>query len=241
MSGGTISTAVFQLGENKNKNRSSSGFDFDPLLMVPRDDGEYEKSSFATQITNKKTVYVEEFKSKASPWIMAPVMANCVRRSNALKGYANALQYGDTWLDTNTSLLASMKSAGFTLLVGAAIYIPYVRDLFLPKAGEGPDRQTMEQGYLKTHGRAIMVPKDGEGKETKELVSKFHFQKDTGYLMTAEMLVECGILLLETKTAGGVLTPATAFGESLTSHLCNNLKLTFELQEKDSKRGDTNV
>ena len=54
--------------------------DFDPLLK--KADG--TKSASLTKIANpKKDVWCKEFAQYGGPWIMGPVMANCVRRSNA--------------------------------------------------------------------------------------------------------------------------------------------------------------
>ena len=70
-SGGTLTTAIFQLG----KRRGGAKPDFDPLLKRP--DG--SKSESLTKITNpKQDVYCDEFAQYGGP-----VMANCVRRSNA--------------------------------------------------------------------------------------------------------------------------------------------------------------
>lgn len=75
-SGGTLTTAIYQLG----KRRGGAKPDFDPLLKRP--DG--SKSESLTKITNpKQDVYCDEFAQYGGPWIMGPVMANCVRRSNA--------------------------------------------------------------------------------------------------------------------------------------------------------------
>ena len=46
----------------------------------------------------KSDYWNAEFERYAGPWIMGPVMANCVRRSNALLGYADALDYSDAML-----------------------------------------------------------------------------------------------------------------------------------------------
>ena len=91
-SGGTVATAQFQLG----KARSSSKPDFDPLVT----DAKGVTSAFTTTNTSPKTdAPCAEFDGRsAGPWIMGPVMANCVRRSNALLGYADALDYSDAML-----------------------------------------------------------------------------------------------------------------------------------------------
>ena len=90
-SGGTVTTAMYQLGEKKRPPKT----DFDPLLR----DGAGAKAAHATKVLNPKSDYWNaEFERYAGPWIMGPVMANCVRRSNALLGYADALDYSDAML-----------------------------------------------------------------------------------------------------------------------------------------------
>ena len=79
-SGGTLATAIYQLGKKRGGSRTA----FDPLLRLP--DG--SKSKEATKVRSPKSdVYYEEFGAYGGPWIMQPVMGNCVRRSNALLGY----------------------------------------------------------------------------------------------------------------------------------------------------------
>merc|ERR1712190_17394 len=88
MSGGTLTTAIYQL----SKKRGGAQVSFDPLLT----NANGEKSSCATKVTNpKSSVYAKEFERSHGPWIMAPVMANCVRRSNALLEYNEAFSYGE--------------------------------------------------------------------------------------------------------------------------------------------------
>lgn len=74
MSGGTAATAAYQLGKNRTQPKPT----FDPLLQTK--DG--TKSSFLTQnISPKSSEYQKDLERQVGPWIMAPVMVNCVRRS----------------------------------------------------------------------------------------------------------------------------------------------------------------
>ena len=57
------------------------------------------KSESLTKVVSPKVdVYVPQHKCNGGPWIMGPVMANCVRRSNALLGYSASLVYSETFL-----------------------------------------------------------------------------------------------------------------------------------------------
>ena len=225
-SGGTLTTAMYQLGKSKSDQKPTS-MDYDPLLKTL--DG--KKSEHSTKVIHKGSQYHEQFGRKAGPWIMGPVMANCVRRSNAVLGYNTALEYGDAAVD-DPSWTNWVKRTAFTGVVGVSMYVTPLQK-FLPQPGEGPDRQTMEDGFLKLYGYGVM--EDENGKEIP-IYSLFHFHHDTGYYMTAQLLVETGILLVKkdaakTLTEGGVLTPAIAFGSELTKHLTKELECTFDLQE----------
>lgn len=222
MSGGTLTTAVFQLG----KKRGGAKPDFDPLLK--KADG--TKSESLTKIANpKKDVYCKEFAQYGGPWIMGPVMANCVRRSNAMLGYSGSLTFADYMLRGHPTWREWAGNKSFEALVGAAVMVPSVFARFLPAPGEGPSREDMDAGYLKLHARGKMVDR-ASGKETA-LKSTYSFPYDTGYLMTAQMLVETGMLLLEKKGAGGVLTPAVALGSDIVVRLDKELNAKFELSE----------
>lgn len=225
LSGGTLTTAMYQLSKPKH---AKSQTDFDPLVKTI--DG--KKSEFQTKVIHKGKESHSEFGRKAGPWIMAPVMANCVRRSNAILGYNADLKYGDACLD-DPSWVNWAKQGFFTGLIGAALYVSPLQKI-LPKPGEGPDRDTMDAGYLRLHGRGLMV-KDDDKENPIPIYSQFHFKKDIGYLMTAELLMETGMLLVEkdkagTLTTSGVLTPAVAFGSDLTKRITAELEVDFTLQ-----------
>jgi short subunit dehydrogenase-like uncharacterized protein len=231
-SGGTLTTALYQLSKPKTTSTSTTttkSLEFDPLVKTK--DG--TKSEYTTKITHKSSSYVAEFQRKAGPWIMSPVMSNCVRRSNALLGYSSKFSYGDAMLQ-DPSWTTYVKETMFQGMVGVALYVPPLQPYLLPQPGEGPSRHDMEHGYLKCYGRGIMV--DDNGKEIP-LQSLFHFHHDTAYFMTAQMLVETGMLLVEkdkagtTKNHGGVVTPAVAFGSDLTKRITTHMEADFEITE----------
>lgn len=78
-----------------------------------------------------------------------------------------------------------------------------------------------------------MVSKS-DGKATI-LKSKYHWPGDTGYLYTAKMLVEAGMMLLNNSAPGGVVTPAVAMGSDLVQRLEAELGATLELSESGSE------
>ena len=123
-----------------------------------------------------------------------------------------------------------VKQMGSAALTAGYIYLPSVFGYFVPKPGEGPSRDDMEAGFLKLHGFAIAVDKDGN---EKKLQSKFTFNKDTAYLYTAVLLVETGMLLVEKfgSLSGGCKTPAAALGNDLTQRILKEMDTSFDIKE----------
>lgn len=116
--------------------------------------------------------------------------------------------------------------------MSAAIAIPSLNWL-LPQPGDGPDREEMENGFFTLTSFGTVALADGS---TKKLKSRFHFNKDVGYLYTAALLVETGILLLEkveakTLRSVGVVTPEVALGHDLLGRILGNLDSEFEIAE----------
>eukprot|EP00802_Teleaulax_amphioxeia_P010423 Tamp_10451.p1 GENE.Tamp_10451~~Tamp_10451.p1 ORF type:complete len:420 (+),score=111.92 Tamp_10451:1-1260(+) len=228
-SGGTITTAVHQLGKKRGSKPEAS---FDPLVMTDKGD----KAEYAMKNASpKKATEFKDLKRTGEPWIMAPVMANCVRRSNALLGYNSSLSYSECKLvPLDGSLWSRLKETSTNLLVGASIYLPFLQPL-LTQPGEGPSREEMEKGWLKVYGKGVMR----KGEESVLLKSSFSFVKDTGYLQTAHMLVESGMLLVQKSKANkcvpGVVTPAVAFGDEIVSRLETQIgaKFVIEVVPKD--------
>lgn len=153
---------------------------------------------------------------------------------SALLGYSKDFAYGDCCVRTQ-SWTAWAKNLAQATVLGAATYVPSVFGSFLPKAGEGPSREDMEHGFLKLHATATMVDQNSGDSEstTRQLTGLFQFQKDTGYLYTAALLCETGILLVEKygSLTGGCQTPASALGGELTERILKNLEASLEIKE----------
>ena len=159
---------------------------------------------------------------------MGPVMANCIRRSNALLGYNKELIYSECML-RETSWLQWAQAVAYECLVTAAIIAPFLFQRLLPSPGEGPTRATMDEGWLNVYSRGT-IRNASNGVEVK-LKSKYTFHEDTTYLATAKFLVEAGRLLLEQKNISGVITPSVAFGSKLVERLASEIGSEFELNE----------
>jgi len=208
-SGGTLSTAMLSMRTKPSKGTLG----FDPLYLA---DG--KKSEFLTQVDLPKgSRYYEEAGQKGGPWIMGPVMANAVRRTNAVLKMVPDLKYHEAMLESSDFGLSTLS----TMAMGIAVYLPFTQSLWykmgvLPEPGSGPSAEEMEKGFLTLTGYA-----ETKNKEAKmKAVMKFY--TDPGYKDTARMCVEAALALVElpkSQKAGGVYSPAAACGEGLFDRL----------------------
>ena len=157
---------------------------------------------------------------------MSTVMAQSIRRSNALNEYSKDLVYREAMVHLN---FCAALSASIGLLVGGtAFYITPIRWLLLesgllPKAGEGPSSDEMDKSFLEVKTVAHGVKKDGTS--PVQLTQSLYFPTDPGYRDAARMLAETALtMILDEKDArvspnGGVLTPSAACGSALLDRL----------------------
>eukprot|EP00414_Alexandrium_minutum_P003372 CAMPEP_0113819174 /NCGR_PEP_ID=MMETSP0328-20130328/608_1 /TAXON_ID=39455 /ORGANISM="Alexandrium minutum" /LENGTH=370 /DNA_ID=CAMNT_0000787109 /DNA_START=97 /DNA_END=1205 /DNA_ORIENTATION=- /assembly_acc=CAM_ASM_000350 len=201
-SGGTLITALHNLQAKAPK----SQLGFDPLYLV---DG--QKSDCSTQIELPKgSQFYQEAGQKGGPWIMGPVMANAVRRSNALLNMVPGLKYHEAMLASSDVGTSTMM----TVAMGTCIYMPFMLGFWqglgvIPQAGDGPSRESMDQGFLTLTAYADTAAKSPKCKA----VMKFY--TDPGYKDTARMAVEAALSLValpKSQKAGGVYSPAAACG-----------------------------
>jgi len=163
--------------------------------------------------------YSKEYKAWVGPFVMAMVMANCVRRSLALNKYASKLVYRE--FIVYPSFMAGVVNLIGMATFGVALVIPLLKWFFLttgivPSPGQGPSEASMERGFLK-------VVAIGTGDKGAKATVEFYFPTDPGYRDTARMLIESGLVLAlelsSVRVGGGVYTPAGCQGELLTARL----------------------
>ena len=96
----------------------------------------------------------------------------------------------------------------------------------LPSPGEGPSPQEQETGFYDM----LFYGKTASG---KKLECRVTGDRDPGYGSTAKMLGQASICLArdidKTQVAGGLLTPASCFGNTLIERLKAYSGLTFSL------------
>jgi short subunit dehydrogenase-like uncharacterized protein len=192
---------------------------YDPLLKTS--DGSKASGKFIAK--NQSLLgYSKEFKSWIGPSLMASVICNCVKRSNALNNYnPNTLVYKESAVYSN--FFEGFSNVMSLVNFGSALMIPplrwLLRSFVLPKPGEGPSESQMDAGYLK-------ITTIGEGTSGGKARAVILFKTDPGYRDTARMLVESGLSLAldfesvkKISPTAGCLTPATCQKDVLLNRL----------------------
>jgi len=97
----------------------------------------------------------------------------------------------------------------------------YFLTKLLPKPGEGPSREALIKGYMKTKVIAYSEERD-DGTRAK-VTGNVVFKHDAGYLETSKMLAEAAICMaLDDKKipmTAGFVTPVAAMGETYLQRL----------------------
>ena len=202
-SGGTLAT-IFHSLSNRVKYTSSLGFD--PLLKLASGD----KSIAVFKAKNQSSLgYSDQHKCWVGPFVMAMVMANCVRRSHSLGAYSAKMTYRECIIFPG--FMAGCIYMMDMITIGLIIASPplswaLLATGVLPNPGQGPSEKMMDDGYLKISAYA-----SGENSSNK-VKAQFYFPTDPGYRDTARMLVESGLVLAlqsaRLKVGGGIWTPA---------------------------------
>ena len=215
-SGGTLET-MFSMGD------LDLGDDLlDPYLLNPKDSytqEQKEQSSDRVGIAKKN-----EINAWSGPFIMATANTRVVRRTEALlslrqESYGSNFTYQEhalhkTWFSAFKSIIIT----GISVLV---LMSPLKRAVkpFLPKPGEGPSEAVQENGWFDC--KYIVETEDG-----KKSVFNMNAKGDPGYKVTAKLISECALCLIEDaddlpggSEYGGVLTSASGLGNPLISRL----------------------
>jgi len=157
VSGGTTATLKHSLFEQQKDKKKNA---FDPLLT---DYVTGNKSCSYTEIRKfSSSSYIPEFDKNAETWVMAPVMGNCIKRSNALCHYAQNLVFSERILK-EVGVVQGIKDGFFNAKFGLGLFAEGALGLpsfgLIPSSGDGPTREVMLNGYLKLYGRATLKSK----------------------------------------------------------------------------------
>ncbi len=176
--------------------------------------------------------YDSDFQAWVGPFVMAPVNTRVVRRSNELLNFAygHDFRYHEGMLTKSGPLGvlgAGGIAAGMGLFNGLAALEPTRKLLqrVLPKPGEGPSPDMVENGFFNIG----FVAKHSElpGATMRLKVSG---KGDPGYGSTSKMISETAACLAQDDldVGGGFWTSASALGDKLVSRLESSAGLTFE-------------
>lgn len=226
-SGGTVES-MFNMMEEAKEDPSLRELLADPYalnpLNMPR--GMDEPDALGA-------VYDPDLRQWTAPFVMAAINTRVVRRSNALLGYryGKDFRYDETMLmgDGPGGYMRATAVAGGSLMVMMAAAFSPTRGVLrrlAPSPGEGPDRDTIENGFFEIDLYACH-PDDRK----KNLRGRVTGDQDPGYGATSKMLAESAVCLArdDLEVGGGVWTPATAMGDKLFSRLTENAGMTFSI------------
>merc|ERR1712130_648330 len=144
------------------------------------------------------------------------VMANCVRRSNAVNQYGKKLVYKEA--QVFPGVMAGFISTLRTFVIGTAIVFPPLKALlkYCFPPGSGPSEESMKDSFLK-------LIAFGNGTHGTSINGMFYIPGDPGYKYTGKMLAESGMALAfqlnEVSSGGGVWTPACCIGDVVLARL----------------------
>ena len=218
--GGTLASAM-HLYDSAGTTQMS-----DPFFLNP------PASHSQAEVDRNRDPQTPSFDANVNTWVapffMGVVNTRIVRRSSALyqawqEPYGPDFTYQE-YLKLDEPL-AWLKATGVTAGLGlfmGMLQQPQTRSLLqpiLPKPGEGPSEQTMNEGWFACElvGTAV------DGRQVRGLVRD---QGDPGNRATVKFVCEAALsLALQTnelpggKTRGGILTPATGLGDVLAERL----------------------
>lgn len=199
----------------------------DPFALSPR--------TLATQPSGDGVVQDGDIPSWSAPFVMASINTKNVHRSNALRGYpygedftySEMMLTGDGDAGKRRARAALSQSKLQQALLGFAPTRWLLRQVALPKPGQGPSKEERETGMFDV----LYVGRTDDGRALRASVAG---DKDPGYGSTSKMIGEAALCLATTsreQTPGGLWTPAAAMGDALIARLQARAGLTFKLED----------
>jgi short subunit dehydrogenase-like uncharacterized protein len=226
-SGGTVASLMATL-ESSKRDPSILKTLADPFALTPGFTG-------PTQPEGDKAVYDDKSNAWAAPFVMASINTKNVHRTNFLRRQAYGADFvydemvltGDGKKGEQRAKTAAFGASVFETLLGFAPTRALIRQVALPKPGQGPTKEQRETGYYDV----LFV---GELKDGRVLRASVKGDEDPGYASTSKMIAESAMCLLRDvgrdETGGGVWTPGAALGERLIARLEANAGLRFALE-----------
>ena len=169
------------------------------------------------QPDDSKVILDEKINMWVAPFVMAPINTKNIHRSNFLLNH----MYGENF-EYDEMMIAGEGEDGKMIADAMTTANPMGGDN-VPQPGEGPSRESREQGNYDV----LFVAESGD--ETMQ--ARVTGDMDPGYGSTSKMIAESALCLVKDcdTLPGGIYTPAPSMGETLISRLVQRAGLTFDL------------
>lgn len=169
------------------------------------------------QLDDSKVLLDEKLDMWVAPFVMAPINTKNIHRSNALLDF----QYGKDFC-YDEMMIGGKGEEGKQIADAITSANPMGGDN-VPQPGEGPSKESREQG---NYDVIFFADIDGETVE-----ARVTGDMDPGYGSTSKMITESAICLVQDcpNLKGGIYTPAPAMGEKLIKRLTDKAGLTFDI------------
>ena len=170
-----------------------------------------------SQLDDSKPLLDEKMNMWLAPFVMAPINTKNIHRSNALLDHA----YGKDFC-YDEMMIAGEGDEGEQIAKAMSSGNPMGGDN-LPQPGEGPSKESREQGNYDVLFFADL--------EEGSIGARVTGDMDPGYGSTSKMIAESALCLVQdcSNLAGGMYTPAPSMGEKLIDRLIKKAGLTFDL------------
>ena len=230
LSGGTIASMI-NISNYMRSNPEDQNLLKSPFSLNPRD----SVKNNARQPNLKSVKWNDHIQRWVCPFIMSGINTRIVRRTNAITDH----QYG---IDFRYSEESSFKKGmtGFframVMFIGLVIIqislnvrplLWCLRKFSLPSPGEGPSKETRDNGFFK-------LDIIGSMDDIKKISLTVTGDSDPGYSATAKMITESALSVLldqdRIPKVHGVLTPASGIGVVLAERL-KDKGINFSINE----------
>ena len=170
-----------------------------------------------SQLDDSKPLLDEKMNMWLAPFVMAPINTKNIHRSNALLDHA----YGKDFC-YDEMMIAGEGDEGEQIAKAISSGNPMGGDN-VPQPGEGPSKESREQGNYDVLFFADL--------EEGSIGARVTGDMDPGYGSTSKMIAESALCLVQdcSNLAGGIYTPAPSMGEKLIDRLIKKAGLTFDI------------
>jgi short subunit dehydrogenase-like uncharacterized protein len=151
-----------------------------------------------------------------APFVMAPINTKNVHRTNFLLDHA----FGADFV-YDEMIVTTMGEAGKAMAHAIAKANPFGDSKLKP--GEGPSKDERENGFYDI----LFIGEYPDGNAVRASVTG---DRDPGYGSTSKMIAESALTLLETDSAGGILTPGGMMAAPLLARLEAHAGLKFTVE-----------